>query len=93
MSLEDRLAFVEGKRAELASIWEIETEPHRVDHSRVMRARFVLKWTQDSKGNPRAKASVGWQMSPRHSCRVTHRSGFSGPRFRKMLATAFRQAL
>ena len=63
VKLEDRLAFVEGKKAELASIfengvWEIECHPERVDHARVMKARFVLKWTMDQKGNPRAKARL-----------------------------------
>ena len=63
MTLEDRLAFLEGKKSELTSIfengvWEVETEPHKVDHGRVMRARFVLKWTHDAQGNPRAKARL-----------------------------------
>ena len=63
MKLEDRLAFLEGKKAELASIfengvWEVELDPQCVDHSRVMKAHFVLKWTTDSKGNPRAKARL-----------------------------------
>ena len=62
MSLEDRLAFIEGKKAELASIfenqvWEIELHPEKVDWNRVMKARFVLKWSADNNdnGNPRAK--------------------------------------
>eukprot|EP00435_Cladocopium_sp_Y103_P032775 s1444_g8.t1 len=63
MSLEDRLAFIEGKKAELASIfenqaWEIELHPEKVDWNRVMKARFVLKWAVDSNGNPRAKARL-----------------------------------
>ena len=65
MCLEDRLSFLEGKKAEIASIfengvWEVETDPQRVDHGRVMKARFVLKRTVDSKGNlnPRAKARL-----------------------------------
>ena len=63
MRLEDRLAFVEGKKAELSSIfengvWEVERHPEQVDHGRVMRARFVLKWVTDQKGNPRAKARL-----------------------------------
>lgn len=52
MSLEDSLAFVQGKKSELGSIfengvWEIETSPEKIDHGRVMRARFVLKWVTD----------------------------------------------
>ena len=63
MTLEDRLSFMEGKKAELMSIfengvWEVELDPQKVDHSRVMRARFVLKWTHDSSGKPRAKARL-----------------------------------
>ena len=58
MSLEDRLAFIEGKKAEVASIfeiqvWEIELRPEKVDWNRVMKARFVLKWSADNNGNPR----------------------------------------
>ena len=63
MRLEDRLAFVQGKKAELASIfenqvWEIEMQPEKVDWGRVMKARFVLKWATDAKGQPRAKARL-----------------------------------
>ena len=63
MSLEDRLTFLEGKKAELSSIfengvWEIETDPASVDHNRVMKARFVLKWAADGKGGLKAKARL-----------------------------------
>ena len=63
MSLEDRLSFLEGKKAELSSIfengvWEIEMNPETVDHSRVMKARFVLKWAADGKGGLKAKARL-----------------------------------
>ena len=63
MTLEDRLAFLEGKRAELTSIfengiWEIEMDPTAVDHNRVMKARFVLKWASDGKGGLKAKARL-----------------------------------
>ena len=58
MSLEDRLAFVEGKKAELAAIfehnvWEVELHPEKVDWGRVMKARFVLKWTSDRRAKAR----------------------------------------
>ena len=63
MSLEDRFTFIHGKKAELTSIfengvWEIEKHPENIDHSRVMKARFVLKWVTDSAGNPKAKARL-----------------------------------
>ena len=63
VSLEDRLSFLEGKKAELSSIfengvWEIEMNPETVDHSRVMKARFVLKWAADGKGGMKAKARL-----------------------------------
>ena len=63
MSLEDRLKFMEGKKAELASIfengvWHLEASPETVDASRVMKARFVLKWANDGKGNLKAKARL-----------------------------------
>jgi len=52
MSLEDRLAFVEGKKAEL-NVWEVELHPEKVDWGRVMKARFVLKWTSDGRAKAR----------------------------------------
>ena len=63
MSLEDRLKFMEGKKAELASIfengvWHLEASPETVDASRIMKARFVLKWANDGKGNLKAKARL-----------------------------------
>ena len=56
--MEDRLAFVEGKKAELAAIfehnvWEVELHPEKVDWGRVMKARFVLKWTSDGRAKAR----------------------------------------
>ena len=63
MSLEDRLAFLEGKKNEFSSIfengdWEIELDPQSVDHNRVMRARFVLKWAADGKDGLKAEARL-----------------------------------
>ena len=63
MKLEDRLKFLDGKKAELSSIfennvWHLETNPDSVDPSRVMKARFVLKWAGDGKGGLRAKARL-----------------------------------
>ena len=63
MSLEDRLTFTHGKKAGLTSIFEnrareIEKRPENIDHSRVMKARFFLKWVTDSAGNPKAKARL-----------------------------------
>jgi len=63
MSLQDRLKFMEGKKAELASIfengvWHLEASPEVVDASRIMKARFVLKWANDGKGNLKAKARL-----------------------------------
>ena len=39
-------------------VWEIELDPQAVDHNRVMRARFVLKWAADGKGGLKAKARL-----------------------------------
>jgi hypothetical protein len=39
-------------------VWEIELHPEKVDWNRVMKARFVLKWSADNNGNPRAKARL-----------------------------------
>ena len=57
------MAFIHEKKAELSSIfengvWEIETNPGNIDHSRVMKARFVLKWVTNNDGNPKAKARL-----------------------------------
>eukprot|EP00435_Cladocopium_sp_Y103_P059868 s1590_g21.t1 len=63
MKLEDRLKFLEGKKAELSSmfengVWHLEPHPDAVDPSRIMKARFVLKWAGDGKGGLRAKARL-----------------------------------
>ena len=46
--LKDRLKFMEGKKAELASIfengvWHLEASPEAVDSSRIMKARFCAE--------------------------------------------------
>ena len=69
MSLEDRLAFVEGKKAEPAAIfghnvWEVELHPEKVDWGRVMKARFVLKWTSD--GRAKARLVLQGFGDPKH---------------------------
>lgn len=55
LTLEDRLAFLEGKKAELMSIfengvWEIELDPQSVDHRKgglKAKARLVLQKFSD----------------------------------------------
>ena len=65
LSWEDRLAFVEGKKSELSSIfengvWEVELHPHRhkVAPDRIFRARWVLAWRTGAGGEQRAKARL-----------------------------------
>ena len=63
MTLEDRLKFMEGKKAELISIfendvWELEPNPDAVESLRIMKARFFLKWDNDGHGGLKAKARL-----------------------------------
>ena len=63
MTLEDRLTFLTAKKAELQSIfenqvWELELEPEKAEASRILKARFVLKWADDGKGGTKAKARL-----------------------------------
>ena len=62
MSLADRLAFTEAKRKELTSffqhdVWEF-CEPHQAHQDRVLKAHFILKWSTNADGSPRAKARL-----------------------------------
>jgi hypothetical protein len=62
MKPDERAAFMEAKRKELKSffdneVWEY-TDHNGIDPSRVMRARFVLKWRAGPDGAPEAKARL-----------------------------------
>eukprot|EP00435_Cladocopium_sp_Y103_P037857 s79_g10.t1 len=61
MTVEGRLTFLTAKKAELQSIfengvWQLELEPEKAEASRILKARFVLKWADDGKGGTKAKA-------------------------------------
>ncbi len=62
MSLADRLAFTEAKRKELTSFFEHDVwefcEPQQADSDRVLKAHFILKWSTNADGSPRAKARL-----------------------------------
>ena len=63
MTVEDRLTFMTAKKAELQSIfkngvWQLEFEPEKASESRILKAHFVLKWTDDGKGGTKAKAKL-----------------------------------
>ena len=63
MTVEDRLTFMTAKKAELQSIfengvWQLELEPEKASESRILKARFVLKWADDGKGGTKAKARL-----------------------------------
>ena len=71
MDVEDRLAFMSAKKAELRSIfengvWQLELEPEKASEGRVLKARFVLKCVDDGKVGTKAKARLVLQ-------------GYSGP--------------
>jgi hypothetical protein len=62
MKPDERAAFMEAKRKGLKSffdneVWEY-TDHSSIDPSRVMRARFVLKWRPGPNGTPEAKARL-----------------------------------
>ena len=62
MSLADRLAFTEAKRKELTSFFEHDVwefcDPQQADSNRVLKAHFILKWSTNADGSPRAKARL-----------------------------------
>ena len=62
LSLSDRVAFIEAKRKELGSfftnsVWEFATEAE-APAGRILKAHFILKWSKNSDGTPRAKARL-----------------------------------
>ena len=64
MSLEDCLAFIEGKKAELASIfenqvWEIELHPEKVDWNRVMESTVCAEVVCRQQWQPTRKSTFG----------------------------------
>ena len=62
MSLADRLAFTEAKRKELTSFFEHDVwefcNPQQADSNGVLKAHFILKWSTNADGSPRAKARL-----------------------------------
>ena len=62
LSLEDRLAFIKAKQAELSSffqndVWEVD-DATSSPPGRTLRAHFILKWGKHNDGTPRAKARL-----------------------------------
>ena len=62
MSLADRLQFLEAKRKELRSFFENDVwtmvDENRAQPQRVLKAHFILKWSTNADGSPRAKARL-----------------------------------
>ena len=62
MSLADRLSFTEAKRKELTSFFQHDVwdfcDPQQADQDRVLKAHFILKWSTNADGSPRAKARL-----------------------------------
>ena len=62
MSLADRLLFMEAKRKELRSFFENDVwtmvDENRAEPQRVLKAHFILKWSTNADGSPRAKARL-----------------------------------
>ena len=62
MSLSDRMAFIQAKRKELQSffdnqVWEFD-DLANAPEGRVLSAHFILKWSTNEDGSPRAKARL-----------------------------------
>ena len=62
LSLSDRLAFTQAKRKELQSffdnqVWEFD-DLKNAPEGRVLSAHFILKWSSNEDGSPRAKARL-----------------------------------
>ena len=62
MNAEDKAKFAEAKRAELQSffdnqVWE-QDRSEVTDPDKVLRARFLLKWSRNADGSYRAKARL-----------------------------------
>ena len=62
MSLADRLLFLEAKRKELKSFFENDVwtmvDEKEAQPQRVLKAHFILKWSANADGSPRAKARL-----------------------------------
>ena len=62
LSLSDRLLFQEAKSKELASffqnsVWDFDHESS-APSGRILKAHFILKWSKNPDGSPRAKARL-----------------------------------
>ncbi|CAK0848365.1 unnamed protein product [Prorocentrum cordatum] len=62
MTPHERAAFTQGKRKELTEffgndVWEFHKPTGEEDPRRMLKAKWVLKWTKSDDGTPRAKVS------------------------------------
>ncbi|CAK0855240.1 unnamed protein product, partial [Prorocentrum cordatum] len=60
MTPHERAAFMQGKRKELTEffgndVWEFHQPTGEEDPRRILKAKWVLKWTKNDDGTPRAK--------------------------------------
>ena len=62
MSLAERLQFLEAKRKELRSFFENDVwtmvDESKAEPQRILKAHFILKWSTNADGTPRAKARL-----------------------------------
>ena len=62
MTLKERQEFIKAKIKELDSFFENDTwdlaDAKHTDDQRTMKARFLLKWSKNPDGTPRAKARL-----------------------------------
>eukprot|EP00959_Pyramimonas_sp_CCMP1952_P201944 4222892-Pyramimonas_sp.AAC.1 len=66
MTPHERAAFMQGKRKELTEsfgndVWEFHKPTGEEDPRRILKAKWVLKWTKNDDGTPRAKARLALQ--------------------------------
>ena len=63
MGPDERASFMDGKRQELSEffgndVWEFHEPTGNEDPDRILKAKWVLKWTKWPDGTPRAKARL-----------------------------------
>ena len=61
MTAQERAQFMKAKMEELESffehgVWAADPESPDVDEARILKGRFLLKWSKNADGTPRAKA-------------------------------------
>ncbi|CAK0820802.1 unnamed protein product [Prorocentrum cordatum] len=75
MTPHERAAFMQGKRKELTEffgndVWESHKPTGEEDPRRILKAKWVLKWTKNDDGAPRAKARLAHFKVPKDAAEL-----------------------